>query len=133
MNAGTPRYMAPEVSTGKYNEACDIYSTGLLLWEITTLKQPFKEQKCLEDFEQNVWTPDGPQCRPKLSAKVSTGLRHLLNRAWSHDLTERPSAAEFENALRCEISKLTQDGSSGAEMDSELYSATILTSKAPES
>jgi len=129
-NAGTPRYMAPEVASGKYDETCDIYSAGLLLWELITLKRPFKDQKSVEDFERNVWCTNGTQLRPKISAKVPPGLHRLLTRSWSHNFNSRPSAKEFEIALRSEISKLKEEECSDEEMDSELYSsAPISTTK----
>ena len=33
---GTLRYMAPEIKTGKYNNLVDIYSCGILLYELFT-------------------------------------------------------------------------------------------------
>lgn len=40
--AGTYRYMAPEVIQNKpYNCKCDIYSFGILLWEVLHMKVPF--------------------------------------------------------------------------------------------
>ena len=51
---GTPRYMAPEVLcvsgselevTGKYDEKCDVYSFGLLLWEVAHKEIPWAAQE----------------------------------------------------------------------------------------
>ena len=36
---GTPLYMAPEVFVGEWDEKCDVYSFGIIMWEILTLKQ----------------------------------------------------------------------------------------------
>lgn len=118
--------MAPEVSSGKYNEACDIYSAGLLLWEFITLKRPFKDQKSLEDFGQNVWSPNGAQCRPKVPKNVSPGLQRLLTRSWAHNIIERPSAMQFENAIRFEITNFRDDWSD-EETKSEFHPALSLT------
>ncbi|KAG5189061.1 kinase-like domain-containing protein, partial [Tribonema minus] len=39
---GNCRFMAPEVARKEhYNEKADIYSFGLLLWEMITLQQPY--------------------------------------------------------------------------------------------
>ena len=41
---GTPNYMAPEIFCGeKYNEAVDIWALGVCLYEMLTLKRPFKK------------------------------------------------------------------------------------------
>lgn len=109
---GTPQYTAPEVVSGRYNESCDIYSLGLILWEIIVLKRPFKnhqfiDQQSLGNFAESVWSPaDGPQNRPPVPKRVSPGLRQLLKRSWDHSLEERPNAMEFENILRFETSRL---------------------------
>ena len=39
--AGTPNYMAPEVLRNeKFNEKCDVFSMGVVLWELITRKEP---------------------------------------------------------------------------------------------
>ena len=39
---GTPYYIAPEVLNGYYDEKCDIWSSGCVLYEMITLKPPFE-------------------------------------------------------------------------------------------
>ena len=42
--AGTPGWMAPEVLRGdKFDECSDLYSFGVVLWEMLTLEQPWKD------------------------------------------------------------------------------------------
>jgi serine/threonine protein kinase len=39
---GTPHFMAPEVIKGeKYNESVDVYSLGMLIWQMTSGQTPF--------------------------------------------------------------------------------------------
>lgn len=39
---GTPYYLAPEIWDNKiYDYKCDIFSLGVVLYEMTTLKMPF--------------------------------------------------------------------------------------------
>lgn len=43
---GTISYMAPEVlSCEEYSNKVDVYSYGMLLWEIVTRKEPFSENE----------------------------------------------------------------------------------------
>jgi len=40
-NVGTPLFMAPEMRSGKYNQACDIWSLGVTAYFLITGKYPF--------------------------------------------------------------------------------------------
>ena len=40
---GTPEYMAPEVYKGNYDKKIDIYSFGMCIIEMCTLKSPYSE------------------------------------------------------------------------------------------
>ena len=41
---GTPNWMAPEICRGeKYSYSADIYSFGVVVWEIVTMRVPFKQ------------------------------------------------------------------------------------------
>lgn len=40
---GTPCSIPPEMIKGKYNEKCDIWSLGILMMEMVTLKKPFDD------------------------------------------------------------------------------------------
>ena len=52
---GSPRYMAPEVGLCKlYNAKCDVYSFGLLAWQILTLQEPYKGCD-VHDLQDIIW------------------------------------------------------------------------------
>ncbi len=41
--AGTPAYWAPEVESGRYDSKADVYSVGILTYELLTKERPSKE------------------------------------------------------------------------------------------
>jgi len=46
---GTPYYMAPEVWAGKkYDEACDVWSLGTVVYELAALEPPFQGQSLMQ-------------------------------------------------------------------------------------
>ncbi|KAL3927315.1 MAG: hypothetical protein SGBAC_013135, partial [Bacillariaceae sp.] len=109
-SAGSPRYMAPEVGLGqKHNQSCDIYSFGLIFWEMLMLKRPFKNEKRMEELKENVWAPWGPQTRPQVPAKFSCSIQKILNESWSPDHRARPKAPKLLEDLKTECLKLRRD------------------------
>jgi hypothetical protein len=73
------------------------------------LKRPFLDQKSLDHFQENVWVNSGPQVRPSVPKKLASNIKKLLERSWDSNLKVRPSAAQFENALRVECLILRKD------------------------
>ena len=55
---GNPYYIAPEVLKRKYNEKCDIWSCGIIMYVLLTGKPPFSgstDKEVLEKVEQNLF------------------------------------------------------------------------------
>ena len=50
--AGTPYYMAPEVFNGPYGNKCDMWSVGVLLYEILSGYLPFYAEFMYEVFDK---------------------------------------------------------------------------------
>jgi len=89
--AGTCTWMAPEVFTGsKYDEKVDVYSYGMILFEIICREVPFDT----EEDVANVGKLTVQGVRPDLEAvppDCPEILRDLMIFCWAHDPKKRPS------------------------------------------
>ncbi|CAB1121477.1 unnamed protein product [Ectocarpus sp. CCAP 1310/34] len=93
---GSTRYMCPEVAMQlPYNEKADVYSFGLILWEMLSLRRPF-EGLNRKEFVQSVIKGGR---RPPLQQEWSAALRELMRRCWDEDMDTRPEFEEVEDTL----------------------------------
>jgi serine/threonine protein kinase len=111
-NTGSLRYMAPEVAKSEpYNLSADVYSFGLLLWQICSLDLPYDGMNRQDHSELVVHGNE----RPQLDSSWSTPLRILMKRAWEPDPLVRPSMDSIYKILRREICALRDGDDSGLE------------------
>lgn len=93
---GTPRYMAPEVHMHKkYGLSADVYSFGLVLWEICALKEPFGNFSLKQLQEKVVYG----STRPKLSSKWPSVVKSLMKQCWSASCSDRIEFGEVTDVL----------------------------------
>ncbi len=97
---GTARYMAPEVArSDNYAFSADIYSFGILLWEICTLRTAFVQSSCSSSLFSRVHGG----VRPAIKKIGSKWLKELLQACW-HPITKaRPSFATIVDQLHLEM------------------------------
>jgi len=93
---GTLRYMAPEVAFGsfgraRYDRACDVYSFGILLWEMMHEQQPFA--RLVVDTTIALCVVRGERPRMQLPPE-RRDFEALISRCWAHEPTERPTMAD---------------------------------------
>ena len=107
--AGTPRYMAPEVAlqTG-YGMEVDVYSFGILLWEICNLKIPFAKIKSADDLHKTVFVKGS---RPKVGKHLPENLKRLMESCWSIDPRKRPSMTYVKSMLCASVRDISGKGS----------------------
>lgn len=111
-NTGSLRYMAPEVALSEsYNLTADVYSFGLLLWQICSLELPYDG---MSRTDHSVYVVKGNE-RPVLNATWPTPLRILMKRAWEPDPCLRPSMDSTYKILKREIVSLRDGDESGLE------------------
>lgn len=100
--AGSLRYMAPEVARGLGSElASDVYSFGILLWEICTLEKPYKHITSRDDFMQSIVIEEWRHTTSKIP---SNSLRKLIKECWQTDPAKRPTFNQIVKKLRVELS-----------------------------
>jgi serine/threonine protein kinase len=92
---GVIPYIAPEIFKGaKFSKASDIYSMGMIMWELTTGCRPFTNVEHNTDFIYEII--DGK--RPNITNDTPEDFANLMKKCWNSDPKKRPSAKKI-----CEI------------------------------
>jgi serine/threonine protein kinase len=95
--AGSLRYMSPENMHGNpAGLAGDVYSFGVLLWELCTLEKPYEKFELQKDLFQKVAVE---QWRPSLRSIKSKPLRDLIKWCWDAIPENRPTFTEIQKDL----------------------------------
>lgn len=91
-SAGTPEWMAPELIRNEpFSEKCDIFSLGVIIWELYTLKRPWEGVPAIQvvyavaNDGKRLELPEGP-------------LGKLIADCWAEP-DERPSCEEILSRL----------------------------------
>ena len=97
-NKGSAAWMAPEVFEGNnYSEKCDVFSWGIIMWEVFTRIKPF------EDIGGNafriMWAVHGGT-RPQSILGCPKPFDNLMKKCWTHHAVERPSMAEVVRVMK---------------------------------
>jgi len=104
---GTPRYMAPEVGLEQgYALPADVYSFGILLWEMCALAKPFSKVKSSDEFRRAVFERGA---RPKLTRAWPSSLKEVITGCWSPVASDRPEMLRVRSALAAHADDLERN------------------------
>eukprot|EP00040_Diaphanoeca_grandis_P036120 m.229146 g.229146 ORF g.229146 m.229146 type:complete len:1146 (+) comp33553_c0_seq4:214-3651(+) len=101
--AGTPLWMAPEVMSGKhgwshYGLPVDVYSFGMVMFEIATRLLPFPQCDKLSYFDFNDFVTDGG--RPLIPTEtLPRDYEQLMVRCWHANPNLRPVFTDVAHAI----------------------------------
>jgi tRNA A-37 threonylcarbamoyl transferase component Bud32 len=98
---GTPQYIAPEQARGEATMPSDIYSLGIMFYELLAGRPPFLGESSLDVVRMHMMEPP-----PIMKfAAVSESLEKLLDAMLAKDPADRPSLAQ----VRAGLAELTPD------------------------
>ena len=101
----TPRYMAPETLMDNLsNKASDVYSFGLILYELITNEIPFDGLNSYEIVKTVVIK----EKRPNFNKEIPSCYRNLIENCWSQNYQERPTFDSIVSLLRTDKSFITE-------------------------
>eukprot|EP01156_Anaeramoeba_ignava_P018305 Anaeramoba_ignava/a91349_73.p1 GENE.a91349_73~~a91349_73.p1 ORF type:complete len:1246 (-),score=329.81 a91349_73:137-3838(-) len=86
---GSPCWMAPEIFRNEvYNEKADIYSYGIVLWELITKEFPYKG---IDNPIQLGFKVAYQKLRPDISKITDPKWKDLITQCWADEPDDRPS------------------------------------------
>jgi serine/threonine protein kinase len=114
--------MAPEVArAAPYNQSVDVYSFGILLWELCSGERAFGRSSRGNLLCQVVFGGDRPPMDAKRTEYWPANLVRLIQRCWASSPGERPS---FDVIL--EVLQDILDGNENVPIALELHSSNMI-------
>ncbi|XP_047308359.1 serine/threonine-protein kinase STY13-like [Impatiens glandulifera] len=93
---GTYRWMAPEMIQHRpYSQKVDVYSFGIVLWELLTGMQPFQNMTAV----QAAFAVVNKGFRPHIPNDCLPVLREIMTRCWDADSDVRPPFSDVVKML----------------------------------
>ncbi|RHZ84298.1 hypothetical protein Glove_84g27 [Diversispora epigaea] len=94
---GVIPYMAPEtLNRGEYTQASDIYSFGMIMYEVFTSYPPYYNIPHDEKLVISICNGH----KPEIKCEIPQLLKDLMEKCWDTDPSNRPKAIELKSQLR---------------------------------
>lgn len=109
---GTPEYLSPEQAQAQeLDQRTDIYSLGVMLYELITGKVPFSASSPVQILTMHVFNPPTPPSQV-LPGKVSPAMERIILKAMAKNPEDRYNQAMemFEDLVRREMEILNERG-----------------------
>ncbi|XP_021741872.1 uncharacterized protein LOC110708075 isoform X2 [Chenopodium quinoa] len=106
---GTLPWMAPELLSGSsslVSEKVDVFSFGIVLWELLTGDEPYADLH----YGAIIGGIVSNTLRPSVPVNCDPDWRSLMERCWAADPSQRPNFTEIANELRCMAAKIPAKG-----------------------
>lgn len=99
--SGTPRFLSPEAIHGEHtDQRADIYALGLILFEVTTLKEAYMARTSAEVVSL-IREGRIAETRHKFGFKIDSDLKAIIAKATSYDREKRyQTVREFATDIR---------------------------------
>jgi serine/threonine-protein kinase len=109
---GTPEFMSPEQARGETLDGrSDIYSMGVIFYEMLTARLPFPRCKPMEYISHHINTPPIPVTERRPEIDLPKDLDPIMAKALEKDRENRyASATDFAAALQAIIPRGAQSG-----------------------
>ena len=91
--------MAPELILHNQEPTpeSDVYSFGMLIYEVMTGRQPYEEIQGMADLQILKAITEGK--RPAPGVEISSDLRKLMVQCWSEEPESRPGIGQVTNEI----------------------------------
>ena len=107
-NLGTTAWAAPEMltseATASYSLKVDVYSFGMVCWELWHKSQPFYEYSSRFDIMDKVRHGG----RPVIDGNCPEGFKALIEKCWSQRPVDRPNFGDVVQTLKEELQALRE-------------------------
>ncbi|XP_024401687.1 serine/threonine/tyrosine-protein kinase HT1 [Physcomitrium patens] len=109
-DTGTYRWMAPEMISHKhYSKKVDVYSFGIVLWELVTGLVPYPDMTPV----QVAYAVVNKNLRPPVDDDCPPALRHLMEHCWFANPERRPNFYQIVQTLEDLDNPLSEEAEVG--------------------